>query len=274
MLLGYHTNGLQNHRFGDAIELLARHGYQAIAITPDTCHLDPDQTSERELGEWARRLQDHGLKPVMETGARFLLDANTKHEPTLMTREPSLRDHRVAFYRRVASMGRVLGAEVVSFWAGIDRAPGDDSADWLLDGVAQTCAAIRSEGMVPSMEPEPGMALETFADWRQLHGQMGAESPRLTLDIGHLYAVWEGDPSGLIGQAAPFLAQVHLEDHRRGVHEHLLPGDGEIDFDRVLSALKSSPYDGPVCWELSRQSHCAPSAVTKCRDVWASGLSR
>ena len=53
MLLGYHSNSLQNHRFEDALALLARHGYQGIAITPDTCHLDPDRTSDRELSPMA-----------------------------------------------------------------------------------------------------------------------------------------------------------------------------------------------------------------------------
>lgn len=268
MLLGYHTNSLQNHRFDAALTLLADHGYAAIAITPDTCHLDPEQTSDADLDEVAQRLRDLGLKPVMETGARFLLDANTKHEPTLMTRDFAQRDRRVAFYRRVAAMGQRLGAEVVSFWAGIDRAPGPDSAAWLLEGVGLTCEAIRAEGLTPSMEPEPGMAVETVADYERVRAALGSGSPQLTLDIGHLYAVWEGDPAAVVTSSAPFLAQVHLEDHRRGVHEHLLPGHGEVDFPGVLKALSESGYDGPVCFELSRQSHCAPTAVATCRELW------
>ena len=272
MLLGYHTNSLQNHRFDDALTLLHRHGYQAVAITPDTCHLDPESTSDADLTAIAQRLVELGLTPIMETGARFLLDPSTKHEPTLMTRDPARRAQRVAFYRRVAAMGKLLGAKVVSFWAGIDRAPGPDSEAWMLEGIAATCAAIREHGLVPSIEPEPGMALETFADYERIRTALGAGAPQLTLDIGHLYAVWEGDPAEIITRAAPFMAQVHLEDHRRGVHEHLLPGDGEVDFEGVLKALRESGYGGSVCFELSRQSHCAPTAVATCRELWTQFL--
>ena len=268
MLLGYHTNSLQNHRLDDALRLLSGHGFEAVAITPDTCHLDPDATDEAELDRVRALLEQLRLKPVMETGARFLLDPATKHEPTLMTADPAARGRRMAYYRRVAAMGRRLGAEIVSFWAGIDRAPGADSEDRLRSGVAAACDAIRGEGMVPSLEPEPGMAVETVHAYLQLRDQLGEEAPRLTLDVGHLYAVWEGEPCEVIAEAAPFLSQVHLEDHRRGVHEHLAPGAGEVDFEGVLNALRNNGYEGPACFELSRHSHCAPQTVAECRAVW------
>ncbi len=268
MRLGYHTSGLQNHRLDAALALLAQNRYEAVAITPDVCHLDPDATDDRTLDDCGRRLADLGLRPVMETGARFVLDPGTKHEPTLMTRDRGGRDRRIAFYRRVAAMGRRLGAEVVSFWAGVDRAPGPDSDDRLVDGVARACAAIRDEGLRPSLEPEPGMAVETVADWVRLRARLGAAAPALTLDVGHLYAVWEGEPADVIATAGPHLAQIHLEDHRRGVHEHLVPGAGEVDFASVLNAIQKTGYEGPVCFELSRSSHCAPDAVAACRALW------
>lgn len=269
MLLGYHTNSLQNHRLDDALGLLAEHGYGAVAITPDTCHLDPSLTDDAELDRLRARLEELSLKPVMETGARFLLDRSVKHEPTLMTKDGAGRERRLDFYRRVAEMGGRLGAEVVSFWSGVDHDPSSRSADLLRDGVAAACAVIRDQGMRPSIEPEPGMALETLEDYLSLREDLGVEAPELTLDIGHLYAVWEGEPRLVIDRAAPFIAQVHLEDHRRGAHEHLLPGDGEVDFSAALAALGRGGYSGPVCFELSRHSHCAPRAVRACRDVWS-----
>lgn len=268
MLLGYHTNGLQNHRLDEGLQLLSEHGYRAVAITPDTCHIDPSRTEDAALDALGGRLAALGLKPVMETGARYLLDPTAKHEPTLMTTESDGVARRVAFYGRVAQMGRRLGAEVVSFWAGIDRSPGHDSWSRLLRGVAAACTAIRAHGLRPSFEPEPGMALETVSQYERLRDELGDDAPELTLDVGHLYAAWEGDPVDVIARAAPFLAQVHLEDHRRGVHEHLLPGDGEVDFTAVLSALQKASYFGPVCWEMSRHSHCAPEVVRRCRAAW------
>ena len=268
MLLGYQTNSLQNHRLLDALALLAEHGYRAVGITPDTCHLDPERTSERELAEVAKQLRACGLQPVMETGARFLLDPRHKHEPTLMTRDAAARARRLEYTRRTAAMGAELGATVVSFWAGIDRTPGGDSEPWLLEGLAHSCAAVRAEGLIPSLEPEPGMAVATVADWRRVRHALSAGAPAMTLDIGHLYVDREPDPAAVIREFAPFLSQVHLEDMRHGVHEHLLPGTGDVDFGAVLTALQAVGYQGPVCFELSRSSHLGPDALRACKAVW------
>lgn len=268
MQLGYVTNGLQNHRLDDALRLLADEGYEAVGITPDTCHLDPFRTSAKELDAIAALLQRLRLQPVMETGARFLLDPRRKHEPTLMTRDLAARQRRLDFYTAVARIGAVLGARVVSFWSGIDRQPGSDSAAWLRDGVRRACELIRAAKLEPSLEPEPGMALETVAQWHALRSDLGADAPRLTLDVGHLYAVWEGEPASVIAAAAPFLSQVHLEDMVLGHHEHLPPGNGNVDFSSVSTALLAIGYSGPACFELARNSHDAPTQVRACRALW------
>ena len=45
---------------------------------------------------------------------------------------------------------------------------------------------------------------------------------------------------------------------RRGVHEHLPFGDGEIDFPPVLEALAATGYQGLTVVELPRHSHAGP----------------
>jgi sugar phosphate isomerase/epimerase len=50
---------------------------------------------------------------------------------------------------------------------------------------------------------------------------------------------------------------------RRGVHEHLEFGAGEIDFPPVLRALIDSGYGGLVSVELPRHSHAAPEVARR-----------
>ena len=125
---------------------------------------------------------------------------------------------------------------------------------------------------VKTVENSQSLFNVSYTDILTLLGSKRCDE-HILLDIGHLYAVWEGDPSEVIARAAPHLAQVHLEDHCRGVHEHLLPGTGDVDFASVLRSIHESVYDGAVCVELSRQSHCAPTAVATCSELWSRFLT-
>lgn len=271
MKLGYNTNGLQNHRLDDALHLLADHGYQAVALTLDVVHLDPFEASVREIDRVAALLARLGLEVVIETGARFLLDPRRKHEPTLMTEDADGRRRRLAFLGRSAEVGAALGARVLSFWAGVDRAPRPDSWQRLVGGVQAANERIRAAGLTPAFEPEPGMAVGTMAEFARLREGCGADAPALALDVGHLY-VTETDPIADCSRWAPHCRQVHLEDTRRGVHEHLPPGEGDVDFPRILAALRGAGYDGPICFELSRSSHRAPDLVRICQETFRAAL--
>ena len=60
------------------------------------------------------------------------------------------------------------------------------------------------------------------------------------------------------------LWNVHIEDMRRGVHEHLMFGEGEIDFRAgARGRCEEIGYSGGVYVELSRHSHDAVETARK-----------
>ena len=61
----------------------------------------------------------------------------------------------------------------------------------------------------------------------------------------------------------PRIANVHVEDMARGVHEHLMFGEGTMDFPPIVGALQAVGYRGGLHVDLSRHSHMAVEAVRR-----------
>jgi L-ribulose-5-phosphate 3-epimerase len=267
--LGYNTNGLAHHRLEDALRLLADHGYRAVALTPDVSHLDPFRSTPAEVERIAALLARLDLLPVVETGARYVLDPARKHRPNLLEDDPDARAVRLDFLLRCVRLGRDLGASVVSLWSGAvpEGVHPDAARGRLVEGLRRLIDAAAAERLSVGFEPEPGMLVETVAQYRQLRSEVGHDL-KLVLDVGHLLATREGDPAETILARREDLVQVHLEDARAGEHVHLLPGDGELDFGAVKAALVAAGYQGAVCFELSRHSHEAHRVVPFAARVW------
>ena len=260
----YNTNGAANHRLGDAVALIADSGYDGVALTLDHHHLDPmEEGWERRTEALARDLAARRLGAVIETGARFLLDPRQKHEPTLLTGSPEGRARRVAFLKRAVDIGAMLGAEAVSFWAGVPR-PGIDrdlAAAWLREGVARVLEHAEKRGVAAALEPEPGMLVETLDDWIGLSRDLPALT--LALDLGHCLVTGEREPPAAVREFAASLGTVAIEDMRRGDHTHLPFGEGDLDIPACLDALEAVGFPGLVCVELSRESHRADTMVPR-----------
>jgi sugar phosphate isomerase/epimerase len=258
---GYGTNGFSDHRLDDALAILADLGYDGVALTLDHQHLDPFAPDlPRRVAALARSLDRLGLDVVIETGARYLLDPWRKHQPTLVSAEPEGRALRVDLLTRAVRIAAELGAQAVSFWSG--TAPeGCDAAvalDRLATGCATVLAAAQDAGVVLGFEPEPGMAVDTLDRFEQLRALLGRpDGFGVTLDIGHCRCLEPMPVADCVARVADHLVNVQIDDMRRGVHEHLEFGRGEIDFPPVLRALSESGYPGLVSVELPRHSHAA-----------------
>ena len=263
MQLGYNTNGLAHHSLPAAIRLLASFGYKSVAITIDHYALNPYAAGYKsQLRDTQEILAELNMHSVIETGARYLLDPREKHHPTLVTSKSGGRPLRIEFLRHAIDMAAMLGSDCVSLWSGI--LPAGDSRDdgfrRLVEGLKLVLDYAERREVKIGFEPEPGMLIDTMASFMELVEQIDSPLLGLTLDIGHLHCL--GEPiEETISRWSNRLVSIHLEDMRAGVHEHLMFGEGEIDFPPVLAALRKVGYAGGLHVELSRHSHMGPEAA-------------
>jgi sugar phosphate isomerase/epimerase len=266
MLLGYNSNGFAHHALEDALAILAEIGYRSVALTIDHGVLNPYGRDlpvqiERVRGVLAR----YAMRSVIETGARFLLDPRSKHEPTLMTADAAERSRRVRFLQHAIDIAAELTSDCVSFWSGVLRETLDDDAAFerLCGGLRQVIEYAEGRNVLLAFEPEPGMFIDTMTRYEQLIQRIDAPCFKLTLDIGHLHCLGEEPIADYLHRWSSRLVNVHIEDMQRGVHEHLMFGEGEIDFPPLLRALRDVHYTGGIHVELSRHSHMAPDAARR-----------
>lgn len=266
MLIGYNTNGLAHHDGIQAIEVLADIGYQSIAITVDHQLLspnDPHLTTQRAVVR--KLLADRGLRSVIETGARYLLDSRTKHHPTLLSPNPSDRKRRIDFIVYCIELAAELGSDCVSLWSGIKPRECDNqrALDLLAEGLQKLLPVARQHNILLAFEPEPGMFIDTMSSFSRLLQWLNCDDLRLTLDIGHLFCQGEVPLADYIVRWADLIQNIHLEDMKAGVHEHLMFGEGDIRFPPVIRSLKEIHFSGGVHVELSRHSHDGPNAARR-----------
>jgi L-ribulose-5-phosphate 3-epimerase len=266
MRFGYNTNGFAHHRLPDALMVLAQLGYESVAITIDHDFLDPHALDlGKRLSRVKSLLQRFNLRCVVETGARFILDPFHKHQPTLISPKAEQRQQRIEFLASAISIARELESDIVSFWSGTasDDAPPAELMQRLVEGCRELCGKADSNGVRLAFEPEPGMFIDRMAGYEELSKQVNHHRFGLTLDIGHLHCQGETPIADQIRRYKDRLWNIHIEDMRHGVHEHLMFSEGEIDFPPVLAALRDIGYEGGLHVELSRHSHDAVNTARR-----------
>ena len=256
MLLGYITNGLANV---DAVQADRTAPFDRLS----RCRLHARPRAAQSV---CRRFRA-ATRPApptacansacgrsIETGARFLLDPQVKHEPTLVSADPAGRARRVDFLCRAVDAAAALGSDCVSLWSGIvrDGAGDREAMDRLVGGLLDSArlrrpqkrpARLRARARHVHRHDGP---LSPTCSTPSTSGGVDSDQLRLTIDVGHLHCQGELPIADKLRQWADRLVNVHIEDMRAGVHEHLMFGEGEIDFPPVIAALAEIGYAGMI----------------------------
>jgi L-ribulose-5-phosphate 3-epimerase len=259
MLLGFSTNSIGDVDPLAAIPVLRDMGYGSLAITLDHHTLNPFAADlPAKIGRWREALARSRMACVIETGARHLLDPAQKHEPTLVTADREARQRRIDFLCRAIDIAVDLAATCVSLWSGVVRDSADEAAIWsrLTGSLAPVLDHAAARRIPLGFEPEPGMAIDTLARYRQLFDRLGRpDHLRLTVDIGHMECMGERPMADVLQPWVDRVVNVHIDDMLACRHEHLPLGTGDVDFPPILAALAAGGYVGGLHVELPRQSH-------------------
>lgn len=109
-----------------------------------------------------------------------------------------------------------------------------------------------SRGVVIALEPHVGQAFDQPEKIVWLMDRINSPGYRLNLDNSHFECMGR-DLDEYIPMLIPYTVHTELKDQRGRYpnHEFLVPGEGDFDYARYLTAMQKVGYDGCVTIEIS-----------------------
>ncbi|MEW6427115.1 MAG: sugar phosphate isomerase/epimerase family protein [Thermodesulfobacteriota bacterium] len=268
MRLSFSSNGFVRHALTDAIRAIADIGYDGIEILADTPHLFADAVSAADRDRIGAELTRCGLA-IANINANTVCGYYGKtfweplFEPSLANPEAGPRAWRVAYTKKCIDLAHSLGCPCISITAGraVPGCPPDEAGKLLADSLHELISHAADRGVRIGIEYEPGLLVESCDELTALLDEIDSPWLGANLDIGHSHVNGE-DAETIIARLDTKIFHVHIEDIRGGKHFHLVPGDGDIDFAKVVAALGRQGYDGFLTVELYSYPHC-PGEVAR-----------
>jgi inosose dehydratase len=248
MQLGYHTitwggvvgNGvgvtsikdlfyLANGSTEEALRDVKSAGYAGVEL------FDGNVVAGHEDGSLRRLLDETGLQLIaVYSGANFIF--------------ADVLEDEFSRLERAISLAAEYGAPHFVVGGGAQRAGGTRNGDYdrLAEGLDRVTELAERAGLVASYHPHLTTMAETPDEIEQVFSR---SSIRFCPDTAHQLAAG-GDPAELIRRYADRIEYVHLKDVRRDPFAFLPLGDGELDLEGVVAALRDIGFDGWITIEL------------------------
>ena len=156
------------------------------------------------------------------------------------------RADAVEFVRQNAALASALGAGRVCSAEGRLPQGADEREMWdrLVQTLKEAAPIAEAAGIIFELELHPGMIASTPEKAPKLMEEVGSKSIGICLDFCHANVITKGDPVGMIEALEGTYSSIHISDGIQVSGLHLPIGQGEVDVDACIKAVKRTAFDG------------------------------
>lgn len=246
MRLGFSAWAMREVPVDRQIEIVREAGYASIAlVSGSTFPLDALRADASERRRVRRLLDQAGLE----------LSAIAGHA-TQLEPDPEQRAANADRIRATIDLAADLAGPsgppcVVSMGYGTPDTYEQDR-ELLAERFGALAGHAAGRGVVLALEPHVGQAIDQPEKVVWLMERVGSPHFRLNLDNSH-FEVMGRDLDEYLPMLIPYAVHTDLKD-QRGIapdHAFLVPGEGDFDYARYLTAMDAAGYQGCVTVEIS-----------------------
>jgi protein FrlC len=253
MKLGTATSVLFQFLIQDAVDIVARAGYDGIDVWGGRPHVYRQDLSGKELRALRQRIEDRSLEVAS------FMPAFYRYPHSLSSPNPRIRGDSIEYVCECVDSAVVLGAPIVLLVPDHSLV-GTQKADALryfsesIDIVARYAEQYNHLKLgIEILYYDETDLINSADDALNLINQLGHANLGVVLDTGTLNLSKES-LSDIFDKLNGLVLQIHANDnHGRRKQENLIPGEGTYDFSKLMRFLAQRQFSGFVSAELSRE---------------------
>jgi sugar phosphate isomerase/epimerase len=252
MVFGYSTNAYVKVTLQEALVRIAKLGFKGVEIMCDRPHLYPPDFDEADLKGLKDILDEKKLR-VTNLNSFTLFAVGDTYLPSWIELDPARRHTRVCHTLACLRVARVLGVRNISVPPGGPLERGMTRAQafkYFYDGLDQVMPLAEELNIKVLVEPEPQLLIERTSEFKSFIKDIQSAMIGLNFDIGHFFCAGE-DPASALEELFEWVGHMHVEDISISrEHNHLIAGQGAIDFENIFQTIARLGYDGDISLEL------------------------
>ncbi len=276
-MFGISTHLYLNDRLDrDHLVEIAAHGFEAVEVFAARDHFDyRDRRAALALAEWLddTRLTLHSCHgPIAAEYAK----GSWREGYTLAAADEPRRKRAVEETTAALNVATLVPYKVLVLHCGVPEPhgrPEDNHVPALVRSLGELAPLAAGVGVRLAVEVIPNALSTAGALVGLLESEIEAGDLGICMDVGHARLM--GDVVDAIESCSGHLITTHLHDNRGRSDDHLVPGQGVVDWDATLLAFQKVGYDGPWMFELAVAAERRPvlERAAKARERFESLLN-
>ncbi len=117
-----------------------------------------------------------------------------------------------------------------------------------IEKTKELCKYAEELGIDLAMEFEPGFVLDNTERMLRAFDEIGSPVLKVNADVGHVF-LQDPDPMAAIESCKGLIVHAHLENMKTGVHNHLVPYEGDMDLPGYIAKLREVGFDGMAAFD-------------------------
>jgi fructoselysine 3-epimerase len=249
MKFSFNTKIMRFHPLAEAVDLIAKAGFQAVELMADRPHAFPRDLNAERISALNHCLAERKLQ-VSNLNSATVVSLEEPHNPSWVDEDWQIREQRLRYTLDCLRLAAAIGVPQVSTQGAGPIPSGSTYRESFRLFVAilhRVLPLARKLGVRLLIEPTPGMLIENSDHLLDLMAELDfSDFLQVSFDNVHFHLAGE-NPLSAWERLKDHVSLVRLSDTTdQSPHTHLVLGEGILDLPAFLTAVQRSGFEGYV----------------------------